>query len=75
MEKEKIYTVQELKELTGFTRGYLAKLCKEGELEGAYKKGSIWLIPPESAVLWLEAKIEENLQENKKFRTLIEKVK
>lgn len=42
-------TVAEVAEMKNVSIKHIAKLCRDGEVEGAYKFGTQWAIPRESA--------------------------
>lgn len=40
-----LMTTVEMAEIWGITRRRVTVLCDEGRIEGAIKKGNVWLIP------------------------------
>lgn len=40
-----LMTTVEIAEIWGITRRRVTVLCDEGRIEGAIKKGNVWLIP------------------------------
>lgn len=44
----KTYTVEEVHERTGWSYGHIRRMCRNGELPGAYKEGGGWRIPADA---------------------------
>ncbi len=48
------WTTHELAEQAGTTQRWITQLCKDGILEGAYKRATIWFVPYEAGQTWLD---------------------
>ena len=45
----KTYTIREISDIWGISISRIARLCREGRIEGAIKDGRSWLIPIDAA--------------------------
>lgn len=50
------FSTKELADAAGMKQITVRKLCQSGKLEGAYKVGRDWLIPPATAQAYISEK-------------------
>ena len=58
---EDTMTAQDLAEKAGVSQSYISRLCRRGRIK-ARKLGPVWLISPEAAQDYLEARQEKQAE-------------
>ncbi len=71
---ENLLTVSQLTEITGFSRNYISRICKDGFFGDLEKVGRAYVIPKDKAVEFFEGELTKTQTRTVKLKNVLAKL-